>query len=217
MSYNFDQIIDRRHSDSVKWRHYDEDVLPLWVADMDFVSPEPVVRALRERVAHGVFGYGVEPKELREILIARLANLYDWTVPEEAIVFVPGVVAAFNIASRAVTSPGDGVLLQTPVYGPFLEVPSNAHLAMNAMELTHQADGRYLVDMDRMAAAVTDRTRAVHPVQPAQPGRPSLPTRRASRHGRAVPEAEIGDHLGRDPLRPGLQRPSARADCVAGP
>jgi cystathionine beta-lyase len=159
MSYNFDQIIDRRHSDSVKWRHYDEDVLPLWVADMDFVSPEPVVRAVRERAAHGVFGYGMEPKELREILVARLHDLYDWTVPEEAIVFVPGVVAAFNIASRAVTSPGDGVLLQTPVYGPFLEVPSNAHLAMNAMELTRQADGRYLADIDRMAAAVTDRTR----------------------------------------------------------
>ena len=69
MPYNFDHIIDRRHSDSEKWRAFDADVLPLWVADMDFTAPEPVIRALHERVEHGIFGYGGEPPELREILV----------------------------------------------------------------------------------------------------------------------------------------------------
>lgn len=169
MSYNFDQIIDRRRSDSVKWRYYAEDVLPLWVADMDFVSPEPVVRALTERARHGVFGYAAEPDALREILVARLADLYGWRVPEDAILFVPGVVAGFNMAARAVTSPGDGVLIQTPVYGPFLEVSRNAHLAMNGMELTRQADGRYIVDLERMAGTFTDRTRAFLLCNPHNP------------------------------------------------
>jgi cysteine-S-conjugate beta-lyase len=169
MTYNFDRIIDRRHSDSAKWRVYDEDVLPLWVADMDFASPEPVIRALRERVEHGVFGYGVEPKELRDLLTARLQELYGWTVPGEAIVFVPGVVVGFNIACRAVASPGDGVLYQTPVYGPFLGVPHNAGLIANPMELTRQADGRYVVDIERMAAAIVDRTRAFLLCNPHNP------------------------------------------------
>jgi cystathionine beta-lyase len=70
--YDFDQIIPRRNTYSEKWELFAEDVLPLWVADMDFLSPEPVIRALRERVEHGVYGYGVEPKELRELLVARL-------------------------------------------------------------------------------------------------------------------------------------------------
>lgn len=84
MAYNFDQLVDRRNSDSEKWGYYDEDVLPMWVADMDFVSPEPVIRALRQRVNHGVFGYGMEPPELREVIVDRLQNLYGWQVSPEA-------------------------------------------------------------------------------------------------------------------------------------
>jgi cystathionine beta-lyase len=169
MPYDFDRIIDRRHSDSVKWRVYDADVLPLWVADMDFLSPEPVIRALQERVQHGVYGYGVEPKELRELLVARLAELYGWKVKEDAIVFIPGVVAAFNVAARAVTAPGDGLLVQTPVYGPMLSVAGNFGLVMQDMELTRLADGRYEADMERMAATMTDRTAAFILCNPHNP------------------------------------------------
>ncbi|MCX6030638.1 MAG: PatB family C-S lyase [Chloroflexi bacterium] len=169
MAYNFDQSIDRRHSDSVKWRVFDDDVLPLWVADMDFVSPEPVVRALTERVAHGVFGYGVEPKELRELLVTRLRDLYDWIVVPEAIVFVPGVVVGFNAACRAIAAPGDGILVQTPVYGPILDVPRNFGMTRDEMELTCGPNGRYTVDLDRMAATITDRTRAFVLCSPHNP------------------------------------------------
>jgi cystathionine beta-lyase len=86
MTYDFNEYIDRRHSESVKWTYYDEDVLPMWVADMDFRSPDPVIRALHERVDHGVFGYGSDPPELREVIADRLRRLYDWQVsPEEGV------------------------------------------------------------------------------------------------------------------------------------
>src|SRR5512137_966770 len=110
MPTDFDRIIDRRRSDSEKWRRYGEDVLPLWVADMDFAAPEPVVRALAERVRHGVFGYRMPGTDLREVVQARLVERYGWQVAPEAILFFPGVVTGFNLVCRAIGEPGDGVL-----------------------------------------------------------------------------------------------------------
>jgi cystathionine beta-lyase len=158
MNYDFDQIIDRRSSDSVKWKAYG-DAIPLWVADMDFCAPEPVIRALRERVDHGVFGYGSEPPELRPLIIDHLQQLHGWEVEPEALVFLPGVVTGFNLAAHAVTCPGDGLLVQTPVYFPFLYVPKNAHLVMNEMELTRRDDGQYEVDLQLFERTITGRTR----------------------------------------------------------
>ena len=159
MTYDFDRYIDRYSSDSVKWRRYGEDVLPLWVGDMDFASPEPVIRALHKRAEHGVFGYGIEPPELRPLIVERLQRLYDWHVCPEAIVFLPGVVSGFNLACRAVTSPGDGMLVQTPLYYPILRLPETAGVTLNDMELTRQPDGQYEIDFDAFEAAITDRTR----------------------------------------------------------
>jgi len=158
MTYDLDSIIDRRSSDSIKWCHYD-DALPLWVADMDFPAPEPVIRALRERVEHGVLGYGIEPPELRPLLVERLQRLYGWTVAPEALIFIPGIISGFNLAGRVASRPGDGLLVQTPIYHPILRVPDNAHLTLNAMELTRRADGQYEVDLDQFEATITGRTR----------------------------------------------------------
>jgi cystathionine beta-lyase len=170
MPIDFDQPIDRRRSDSVKWRAFAEDVLPLWIADMDFASPEPVTRALHERVEHGIFGYGTSrQEELREVIMARLQKLYGWKVAPEAIVWMPGVVTAFNVACRAVASPGEGILVQIPVYSPILDAPGNCGLERNEMELTRRPDGRYVVDMDVMAATITDRTRAFLLCNPHNP------------------------------------------------
>ena len=108
MAYDFDRVINRQGSDSAKWGEYDDDVLPLWVADMDFPSPQPVIDALCERTRHGVFGYGIEPPELREVVAERLQRLYGWRVSSEALQFLPGVVPGFNLACQAVTTPGDG-------------------------------------------------------------------------------------------------------------
>jgi cystathionine beta-lyase len=159
MTYDFDQPIDRRHSESAKWHRYDEDVSPMWVADMDFMSPEPVIRALRERVEHGVFGYGMDPPELRQVIVDRLQRLYGWQVSPEALVFMPGVVTGFNLACHAVASPGDGVLIQTPVYFPMLYAPAGAGLTNDEMELTRRPDGRYEIDFDLFEKTITGRTR----------------------------------------------------------
>lgn len=159
MTYDFDQRIDRRHSESIKWGYFDEDVLPMWTADMDFVSPDPVIRALRERVEHGVFGYGIDPPELREVIVHRLKSLYDWQVSPEELIFMPGVVTGFNLVCHAGASPGDGVLLQTPVYFPMLYAPAGAGLTNDEMQLTRQPDGRYEIDFDVFERTITDRTR----------------------------------------------------------
>ena len=159
MTTDFDQLVDRRHSDSGKWHRYDEDVLPMWVADMDFLSPEPVIAALRERVEHGVFGYGVVPSELPEIVVERVQRLHGWKVSPETLVFLPGVVVGFNLAWHAVTTPGDGVLVQTPIYFPMLRAPDNAGLVNDEMQLTRQRDGQYAIDFDAFEGAITDHTR----------------------------------------------------------
>ena len=120
MAFNFDQWIDRHHSDSLKWRKYrDRDVLPLWVADTDFRSPPAVIDALHQRVEHGVFGYGAEPDELFAVVKARLAERYQWRIEKEWLVLLPGVVAGLNLAVRAFTAPGEGTLAPTPIYPPF--------------------------------------------------------------------------------------------------
>ena len=159
MTNDFDRLIDRRHSDSDKWHHYGDDVLPMWVADMDFLSPEPVIRALRERVKHGVFGYGTDLPELRQVSVDRLAGLYGWRVLPQDFIFLPGVITGFNLACRAVTAPGDGMLVQTPIYPPILRVPGNVGLTCDEMELTRQPDGHYTIDFDAFDKTMTDRTR----------------------------------------------------------
>jgi cystathionine beta-lyase len=169
MIYDFDRPIDRRASDSDKWHYYGENVLPLWVADMDFPSPEPVIRALRERVEHGVFGYPTEPPELRPIIVERLQHLYGWQVDPRALIFLPGVVVGFNLATHAVTTPGDGVLAQTPVYSPILRAPGNAGCTLDEMELTRQPDGSYAIDFDAFETAITDRTRIFIVCSPHNP------------------------------------------------
>ena len=159
MNCDFDRVIDRRRTASNKWRKYGDDVLPLWVADMDFASPEPVVRALRERAEHGVYGYLYEEPEFAEIFVDRLQKRYGWRVSPEAVVLLPGVIPGFNMAARAIAEPGDGILIQTPAYPPLLRVPGNIGLTHDAMELTRRADGRYLVDLDAFPSAIRDRTK----------------------------------------------------------
>lgn len=157
MPYNFDQLIDRQCTESVKWHAYDDDVLPLWVADMDLVAPEPVIRALQERVAHGIFGYAMPPQGLREVVQERLARLYGWHVATEAIVFTPGVVSAFHVACRAVGRAGDGVLVEPPVYSPMLDAPPLRSRACQLVPLVEHA-GYYERDLDSFRKTIDERT-----------------------------------------------------------
>ncbi len=171
MPYDFDHLPLRRHTDSLKWQRYGN-ALPLWVADMDFPAPEPVLTALHERIAHGVFGYGAPPDALTETLCARMADLYRWTVTPEQIVYLPGLVCGLNVACRAIGEPGDEVIVQTPVYPPFLAAPGNQERRLITAELTAECrDGRlyYTFDDAAFAAAISPRTRLFilcHPHNP---------------------------------------------------
>lgn len=158
MIYNFDALPDRKKSESIKWNYYDEDVLPMWVADMDFVSPEPVIRALQERTAHGVFGYAGEIDGLRESIVERLASRYQWQVTPEDLVLVPGVVTGINMAAHALVG-SEGLLIQTPVYMPFLSVHRNTGGIRQDAALVRGADGNYHIDWDVFESTITDQTR----------------------------------------------------------
>ncbi len=159
MPYDFDRQIERRRTESSKWHKFPPDVLPLWVADMDFPSPETVTRALRERVEHGVFGYGVEQPEFHEVMCEWLLKRRGWKVEPEALVLLPGVIPGFNVACRAFSAPGDGLLTLLPVYPPILRLPDNVGLTRDAVDLTRGSDGRYEVDGDAFERAITPRTR----------------------------------------------------------
>ncbi len=145
---NFDQIIDRRSTESIKWNWYGSDVLPMWVADMDFRSPEPVIEALHRRVDHGVFGYGGAPKGLLEAIQAHLLKRQSWNVSDTDIRFVSGVVTGFTHAIYCLTQPGDKVMIQTPAYPPFLVSAKEAGRELVINELVREEDGRYIVDFD---------------------------------------------------------------------
>ena len=159
MAHDFDTVVDRRQTESNKWRKYPADVLPLWVADMDFPSPEPVVRALRERAEHSFYGYGFEEPEFYEVIVDRLQKRFGWRVSAEAIVHLPGVIPGFNLACRSVAAPGDGLLLQTPMYPPILRAPVNCGLTREEAPLGRGADGRYEIDFDVFRSAISERTR----------------------------------------------------------
>ncbi len=169
MTFDFDTLPNRRTTESAKWKVFGDDVLPMWVADMDFQAPPAVINALHDRVEHGVFGYPMHPEGLKESVVAWLAERHDWKVTVEDLIFVPGVVAGFNLASHAVTRPGDGVIVQTPTYGPFFGVESNVNLIQQEMELTRDADGQYSIDYDGFEACLTGRSRIFMLCNPQNP------------------------------------------------
>ena len=162
MQYDFDQIINRRGTDCSKWGRYHPEALPLWVADMDFVSAQPIIDALHQRVSHGVFGYSMESTALTEAICERLLRLQGWAIDPASVVYIPGVVSSFNIAIRAIGDRGDGVLINTPVYPPFLTAPTNQqHTLQPAQQAYTLRDGHlhYEVDFDALENAVDETTK----------------------------------------------------------
>ena len=158
MKYDFDQVIERRDTDSMKWTKYSDDVIPLWVADMDFTSAEPVIRALHERIDHGIFGYTLPTTELRTVIRERLKRLYEWDVCDEEIVFLPGLVTGLNISFHAYAEPGEGVLIQPPVYFHFVRDPVVRGRVLNDPQLVQKGD-TYEIGFEAFEASITDRTR----------------------------------------------------------
>jgi cystathionine beta-lyase len=148
---DFDRIYHRRNTDSIKWNTFPEDVLPMWIADMDFRSPEPVIKALHERVDHGIFGYGCPPQGLKEAIANHLAKRQNWQVEHEEISFISGVVTGFSHAVYSFTEPGDRIMFQTPAYPPFLSLPESTGREALFNELVQGEDGKYYIDFDDFA------------------------------------------------------------------
>ncbi|MGO2243136.1 MAG: MalY/PatB family protein [Halomonas sp.] len=175
MAYDFATPIDRRYPEggwaSQKWHRYGDDILPLWVADMDFYSPTAVIDALQARVAHGVYGYGEVPATLTETLCQWSAQHYDWRIQPEWQQWLPGVVPALHLAALALTEPGDGVLTVAPIYPPFLAVAERTgRLPQQAMLAQPTAPGApWQLDIAALEAAITPRTRLLLWCQPHNP------------------------------------------------
>ena len=122
--FDFDTPVDRKTSDSYKWQKYrGTDIIPMWVADMDFQSPPAVREALRQRIEHGVFGYAMPDAKLAETVMAHLSESHQWRIDREWIVWLPGLVTGLNVTCRSVGRSGSGVLTTVPVYPPFLSAP----------------------------------------------------------------------------------------------
>jgi cystathionine beta-lyase len=169
MEFDFDAAIERRGSDSVKWRKYaGRDVLPMWVADMDFAAPAEVLQALHRRIDHGVFGYGDAPASTLEAVVEALARDHGWAIDPSWLVWLPGLVSGLNVACRAVGEAGDGVLSATPIYPPFLSAPRNAGRAV--VRVPMRLDGsRWEWDPAEIEAAITRRTRLLLLCNPHNP------------------------------------------------
>jgi cysteine-S-conjugate beta-lyase len=148
---NFDIVPNRLNTNSIKWLRYPKDVLPMWVADMDFPAPAPVLKRLHKAVEHGVMGYEFATPKLKEIVAARMDALYGWKVKPEAVVDVTGIVSGFSVAARIACTPKRGVLLQTPVYNEFHEVKNNLGISQIDAPLVKHVNGNilsYEIDWD---------------------------------------------------------------------
>ena len=144
--HDFDQIVSRQDGDSEKWNHYGDDVLPMWVADSDFTVPQPVVDALASRVRHGVFGYPDDMgRALENAAVHWMFSRFSWRAEPEWVSFSPGVSAALALAITTFAAPGEGVLMFTPTYPPFIRLTKANGRTLLASSLVFE-QGVYTID-----------------------------------------------------------------------
>ena len=156
---DFSIPVERRNTASMKWDKYKgRDIIPLWVADMDFCSPPAVIEALQKRVDHGVFGYTIPPESLNTAVVKMLQADYGWVIEPQWLVWLPGLVTGLNVACRAVGEDNDDVMTAVPVYPPFLTAPENSRRRLVKVPL-QEKDNRWTFDFDRLESAITPDTR----------------------------------------------------------
>jgi cystathionine beta-lyase len=171
MSFDFDTVFPRLGTDSQKWQKYEgRDILPLWVADMDFRSPPAVIEALHRRVEHGIFGYARPTKSEVEAVVTAMKSRYGWTIDPSWLVWLPGLVVGLNVTAQAFAQPGDQVLCNTPVYPPFMTAPRNSgREALTVPLALDTAARRWEIDWDAMERAVTPKTKLFFLCNPHNP------------------------------------------------
>lgn len=168
--FDFDTIIDRKNTASEKWDRYQgRDIIPMWVADMDFRAPPAVIEALHDRVSHGIFGYTHPPDELAEVVSSVFMRDYDWKIEAEWLVWLPGLVTGLNVACRAVGGSDDGVLTFTPVYPPFMSAPMLSQRSLVKVPLRLHAEDRWAWDPAELERSITPRTRLLLLCNPHNP------------------------------------------------
>ena len=156
---DFDHPPDRTGTDSLKWARYaGRDILPMWVADMDFPAPEPVLRALQNRISHGVFGYSVPGSQTEEAVVEWMATRHQWAIRPDWIVWLPGLVCGLNVVCRAFAEPAQEILTATPIYPPFLSAPpfSGRKLVRCPLKREHAF---YSFDLQQLEQAISGQTK----------------------------------------------------------
>ncbi|WP_242210072.1 MULTISPECIES: PatB family C-S lyase [unclassified Pseudomonas] len=155
MTFDFDQLFDRHNTGSTKWSRYSADVLPMWVADMDFAAPPVIIEALQKRLLHPLVGYSVAQDNLREAIVADLWAKFAWKVKPQELIFLPGVESGFNMALKALVQPQQNVVVQVPNYPPLRHAPGHWGLNKVELEFVAQADGTYLTPLDVLRESLT--------------------------------------------------------------
>lgn len=174
MKYNFDEPVDRTNTNCIKYDARkmffgNEDLLPLWVADMDFRTPDFIVEAIKKRTEHEIFGYTFRPESYTQSIVNWLKRRHNWEIKPEWISFSPGVVAGLTLAIEAFSNPGDGVILQPPVYFPFFDSikGTGREIIENPLRIEN---GRYYFDLEDLKQKITSKTKLLLLSNPHNPG-----------------------------------------------
>ena len=172
--YEFDAVVDRHGSNSIKWDYTQQylgaaDVIPMWVADMDFRAPGCITDAVRRVAEHGIFGYAGIPDSYYAALLGWLERRHGWEIDKDWVVYTPGVVPAINLLVQTFSSPGDAIILQTPAYHPFFRAVrgNRRRVLANPFRIS---GGRFVMDLDDLAAKIGPRTRMILLCSPQNPG-----------------------------------------------
>jgi len=173
MRWNFDEEVNRGGTNCVKYDRRKEvfgsdEIIPMWVADMDFKTPDFITSALRKRLEHEIFGYSFRPSEYNKSIASWLLRKHNWRIEEEWICFCPGIVPALNLCTLAFTRPGDSVIVQPPVYFPFFSAVENHGRRLVYNQLV-ESDGRWIMDFDSLIRSITSETRMIMISNPHNP------------------------------------------------
>lgn len=156
MNYDFDKIVERRNTSCVKWDAGDKDVLPMWVADMDFEVLPEILEAVKKRAEHGVYGYTLFSDEYYNAVISWVKEKHNWDIKKEWIIYSPGVVTGLNLIVKALNQVGDKVVIQTPVYYPFYRAIENNGFRVLKNPLKFE-DGKYKMDFEDLEKKLKDK------------------------------------------------------------
>ncbi len=173
MSWNFDEKINREGTSCLKYDLRKEvfgtsNVIPMWVADMDFRTPDFIIRALQKRLDHEILGYTVRPPEYTRSIRRWMSERHNWNVEDEWVCFCPGIVPALNLCTLAFTRPGDSIIIQPPVYFPFFSAVEShgRNLILNQL---FEKEGKWTMDLEPLIASISDNTRMIIISNPHNP------------------------------------------------